>query len=75
MRPTTVREVRGDAGAPPVGDRRRGTWLVGHSMTAVRERAWSGWFKRLGLVGVLFFFIKGLLWLAVPVLLAGLGAR
>lgn len=23
------------------------------------------WFKRLGLIGFLFFFIKGLIWLAI----------
>lgn len=34
------------------------------------SRAWPPWFKRLGLVGVLFFLLKGLLWLSVPALLA-----
>jgi hypothetical protein len=28
------------------------------------------WFKRLGIVGFLFFLIKGLLWLLIPYLLA-----
>lgn len=28
------------------------------------------WLKRLGLAGFLFFFIKGALWLIVPILLA-----
>lgn len=29
----------------------------------------SGWLKRLGQVGLLFFLAKGLLWLAVPLVL------
>ncbi|MCS6873508.1 MAG: hypothetical protein RML33_01360 [Acidobacteriota bacterium] len=28
------------------------------------------WIKRLGVVGFLFFLIKGLLWLIVPILIA-----
>ena len=28
------------------------------------------WIKRLGFWGVLFFLVKGLLWLAIPALLA-----
>ncbi len=28
------------------------------------------WIKRLGLWGFLFFLVKGLLWLAIPALLA-----
>jgi hypothetical protein len=28
------------------------------------------WFKKVGIAGLAFFTIKGLLWLAVPVLLA-----
>ena len=35
-----------------------------------RTRAW---FKRLGFAGFLFFLAKGLLWLAVPALLAMFG--
>lgn len=31
------------------------------------------WFKRLGFAGFLFFLAKGLLWLAVPALLAMFG--
>lgn len=31
------------------------------------------WLKRLGFCGFLFFLIKGLLWIIVPVLLAYLG--
>jgi hypothetical protein len=31
------------------------------------------WFKRLGLAGFLFFLAKGLLWLALPALLAMFG--
>lgn len=28
------------------------------------------WFRRVGLVGLLFFTVKGLLWLLVPLLVA-----
>ncbi|MBD3336446.1 MAG: hypothetical protein GF355_13105 [Candidatus Eisenbacteria bacterium] len=28
------------------------------------------WFKRFGLAGFLFFLVKGLLWLAIPALIA-----
>lgn len=31
------------------------------------------WMKRAGLTGVLFFLVKGLLWLSVPVFLAWFG--
>jgi len=31
------------------------------------------WLKRAGLAGVLFFLVKGLLWILVPVLLAWFG--
>lgn len=31
--------------------------------------------RKLGLVGVIFFTVKGLLWLAVPAALALLGSR
>jgi len=41
-----------------------------------RRRAGArGWLQRLGVAGFLFFLIKGLLWLAVPGLLAYLGCR
>jgi len=33
------------------------------------------WVQRFGIAGFAFFFIKGLLWLAVPALLAYLGSR
>lgn len=33
------------------------------------------WVQRLGVFGFAFFFIKGLLWLAVPALLAYFGSR
>jgi hypothetical protein len=33
------------------------------------------WLQRLGVAGFAFFLIKGLLWLAVPALLAYLGNR
>lgn len=29
-----------------------------------------GWVKRFGIAGFLFFFIKGLLWLIVPAVIA-----
>jgi len=28
------------------------------------------WIKRLGFLGIMFFLLKGLLWLAIPALLA-----
>jgi len=31
------------------------------------------WMKRFGLVGFIFFFVKGLLWLTIPALLIWLG--
>lgn len=34
------------------------------------SRAWPLWLRRMGLVGVLFFLIKGLFWLSLPALLA-----
>jgi DMSO reductase anchor subunit len=41
-----------------------------------RRRAGTrSWLQRLGVAGFLFFLIKGLLWLAVPGLLAYLGYR
>lgn len=33
----------------------------------------AGWLKRLGVGGFLFFLVKGLLWLAVPAVLAMAG--
>lgn len=38
-----------------------------------RERAGVRWVQRLGVAGFLFFLVKGLLWLAIPALLAYLG--
>lgn len=32
------------------------------------------WLKRAGLTGTVFFFIKGLLWIIVPALLAWFGS-
>jgi hypothetical protein len=32
--------------------------------------SWPTWFKRLGVTGVLFVLLKGLLWLSLPALLA-----
>jgi hypothetical protein len=34
------------------------------------RKSFKQWMKRLGLVGFLFFLIKGLLWLLVPYLIA-----
>jgi hypothetical protein len=44
---------------------------------ASSEAGGSGarWLQRLGVAGFAFFLIKGLLWLAVPALLAYLGYR
>lgn len=33
-----------------------------------QKKHWTRLFKKLGIVGFLFFFIKGLLWLAIPAL-------
>jgi len=41
--------------------------------TAASEKGCVYWLKRLGLLGFLFFLIKGLLWLTVPGLLVFLG--
>jgi hypothetical protein len=30
----------------------------------------TNWFKRIGLLGFLFFLVKGLLWLTIPALIA-----
>jgi hypothetical protein len=32
------------------------------------QTAFARWFKRFGIVGFLFFLIKGLLWLIIPAL-------
>lgn len=34
-----------------------------------------GWLKKLGLIGFLFFFLKGMLWLILPFLLMHYGIR
>ncbi len=31
----------------------------------MEKRDWKAWFKRLGVAGFLFFFAKGLVWLAI----------
>jgi hypothetical protein len=31
----------------------------------MEKKDWKGWFRRFGVAGFLFFFIKGLVWLAV----------
>jgi hypothetical protein len=38
-----------------------------------QPRLQAAWLKRLGVGGFLFFFIKGMLWLTVPALLAMAG--
>jgi len=30
----------------------------------------NNWFKKIGLLGFLFFLVKGLLWLTIPALIA-----
>lgn len=37
---------------------------------ASRQAGIRAWIGRLGLVGFLFFFVKGLLWLLIPSLIA-----
>lgn len=37
---------------------------------SVRGSGLKAWVRRLGVAGFLFFFIKGLAWLALPALLA-----
>ena len=34
------------------------------------EMSLNGWVKRLGFWGLVFFLLKGLLWLTIPVLIA-----
>jgi hypothetical protein len=41
----------------------------------VTTRSTMRWLQRFGVAGFAFFLIKGLLWLAVPALLAYLGYR
>jgi hypothetical protein len=36
----------------------------------LQSARWKTWIKRLGFWGFLFFLVKGLLWLAIPALLA-----
>lgn len=40
------------------------------SRPARKPATGAGWLQRLGFAGFLFFLVKGLLWLAVPVALA-----
>lgn len=44
-------------------------------MSSSGARSVSRWFRRLGVFGVAFFFVKGLAWLTVPALLAYMGYR
>ena len=39
-------------------------------MTRAQKEKFKTWMKRLGFWGFLFFLVKGLLWLAIPALLA-----
>ncbi len=39
-------------------------------MSAKTANQRNSWLKRLGFAGVLFFLIKGLLWIIIPVLVA-----
>jgi len=41
---------------------------------ATRKGACPMWLRRLGVAGFIFFLVKGLLWLTVPVLLYFFGA-
>jgi hypothetical protein len=43
--------------------------LIGKPLT-VRTGGFQRLFQRLGLAGLLFFTVKGMLWLTLPVLLA-----
>jgi len=47
------------------------TKLIAESIPRSAELA--VWFKRLGWLGFLFFFVKGLLWLTVPAILVYFG--
>ncbi|MDH5191951.1 MAG: hypothetical protein OEW89_11975 [Gammaproteobacteria bacterium] len=37
------------------------------------EKPKNGWIEKLGWAGFLFFFVKGMLWLLIPVFLIVLG--
>lgn len=43
------------------------------SKSVERSRDLSGLFRKLGLWGFMFFFVKGILWLLVPLLVAYFG--
>jgi len=45
-----------------------------HDHTTHADTTWADWFRRAGLAGTVFFLIKGLLWIIVPVLLAWFGS-
>ncbi|MDQ3063007.1 MAG: alanyl-tRNA synthetase [Acidobacteriota bacterium] len=40
---------------------------------STESRGFAKWIKRFGVVGFLFFFIKGLLWLIIPAVLIWFG--
>jgi hypothetical protein len=40
------------------------------SVKPANQSRFTSWLKRIGLAGVWFFLIKGLLWIIIPVLMA-----
>ena len=56
-------EVKTDAGNSQTGN------LEPNKKTGKFDKL-KFWFKKLGFVGFLFFFIKGILWLIIPYLVA-----
>jgi hypothetical protein len=45
-----------------------------HEHADPADSARADWLKRAGLAGTLFFLVKGLLWIIVPVMLAWTGS-
>ena len=43
------------------------------SQSATHSLDWAVWLKRLGWLGLLFFAIKGVVWLTLPLLLVFIG--
>lgn len=48
---------------------------VSASKRASKNGSLKGWIKKLGMAGFLFFLIKGLLWLLVPLLFVLFGVH
>ncbi len=48
---------------------------VSASKGASKNGSLKGWIKKLGMAGFLFFLIKGLLWLLVPLLFVLFGVH